>query len=256
MNLIALPAFTDNYIWILHDGHRALVVDPGDGQPVRQALQSRGLELAAILVTHHHPDHTGGVDELRDMLQGSVYGPANERIPAPNVPVSGGETFDAAGFEFEVIDVPGHTAGHVAYVHRPLGEPPILFCGDTLFSAGCGRLFEGTAAQMHESLQRLCALPPQTLVCCAHEYTESNLRFAAAVEPDNPMVREHQQVCRDRRAANLSTLPSTLALECQINPFLRCQVPAVQAAARAQGALDDSEAAVFGALRDWKNRFK
>ena len=256
MNLIALPAFTDNYIWMLHDGRRALVVDPGDDQPVRQALQSRGLELAAILVTHHHPDHTGGVDDLRDVLQGPVFGPANERIPTPCVPVTGGETIDAAGFEFEVIDVPGHTAGHVAYVHRALGDAPILFCGDTLFSAGCGRLFEGTAVQMHASLQRLCALPSETLVCCAHEYTESNLRFAAAVEPDNLVVREHQQTCRDRRAAELSTLPSTLALECQINPFLRCREPAVRAAARAQGALDDSEAAVLGALRDWKNRFK
>ena len=257
MKLIALPAFTDNYIWMLHDGRQAIVVDPGDAQPVRAALEAEGLELAAILVTHHHPDHVGGVDELREPLKGAVYGPAREAIGGPFDPLRDGDRIVVAGVGFEVIDVPGHTAGHIAYVHRPAnGEAPILFCGDTLFSAGCGRLFEGTAAQMHASLSRLAALPPSTRVCCAHEYTESNLRFAAAVEPQNTAVASHISDCRARRAQSLPTLPSTIGLELEINPFLRCDVAAVQAVARERGAADNSGAAVLGALREWKNAYR
>ncbi|WP_088279442.1 hydroxyacylglutathione hydrolase [Ideonella sp. A 288] len=257
MNLIALPAFTDNYIWMLHDGHRAIVVDPGDAQPVQAALESRGLELAGILVTHHHPDHVGGVDALRSSLHGEVFGPVREDIPTPFRALHHGDTVQVAGLAFDVIDVPGHTAGHIAFVHRPpQGQAPILFCGDTLFSAGCGRLFEGTAAQMHASLSSLAALPPDTQVCCAHEYTESNLRFAAAVEPDNAAIADHIQVCRSLRADGRSTLPSTIGRELEINPFLRCAIPAVQAAARQRGAADDSGPAVLGALREWKNTYR
>lgn len=257
MNLIALPAFDDNYIWMLHDGRRAIVVDPGDAQPVQAALEREGIELAAILVTHHHPDHVGGVDELRAVLRGPVVGPARERIPQPAQPVHDGDRFEAAGLGFEVIEVPGHTAGHVAYLHRPPGgESPILFCGDTLFSGGCGRLFEGTPAQMHASLSRLAALPADTKVCCAHEYTESNLRFAAAVEPANAAIAAHIAHCRELRANDQPTLPSSIALELEINPFMRCALPDVRAAARGHGAADDSGAAVLGALREWKNRFR
>jgi hydroxyacylglutathione hydrolase len=256
MDPIALPAFTDNYIWLLHDGHRALVVDPGEAPPVLAALDAHRLTLAAILVTHHHPDHVGGLADLRPRLAGPVFGPARERIPGPFTPVHDGDRIEALGLGFEVIEVPGHTAGHVAYLYRPVGEAPILFCGDTLFSAGCGRLFEGTAAQMHASLARLAALPSDTRVCCAHEYTLSNLRFAAAVEPDNPEIAAQVEACRVLRARGLPTLPSSIGREREINPFMRCDVAAVIAAAREHGATDDGGAAVLGALREWKNGFR
>jgi hydroxyacylglutathione hydrolase len=257
MTLIALPAFSDNYIWMLHDGRQAIVVDPGDAAPVQAALDANGLALAAILVTHHHPDHVGGHATLRPMLQGPVYGPARESIPGPIVPLEGGDRITVLGLGFEVFDVPGHTAGHIAYLHRPAdGSAPILFCGDTLFSAGCGRLFEGTPAQMHTSLSKLATLPDETRVCCAHEYTESNLRFAAAVEPGNQDVAAHIHTCRTLRARGEPTLPSTIARERAINPFMRCTVPGVIHAARREGAANDSAAEVLGALREWKNRFR
>jgi hydroxyacylglutathione hydrolase len=256
MELLALPAFTDNYIWLLHDGSQALVVDPGEAGPVHAALDAHGLALAAILVTHHHADHVGGVDALRARLTGPVYGPARERIPAPFVPLHAGDHASALGLDFEVFDVPGHTAGHIAYLHRPAGEAPLLFCGDTLFSAGCGRLFEGTPAQMHHSLSQLAGLPAQTRVCCTHEYTLSNLRFAAAVEPANRDIRSHVERCEARRARNLPTLPSTIGDELRINPFLRCGVAEVAASAQAHGAVSDEPVVVFAALREWKNQFR
>ena len=256
MNLVALPAFADNYIWMLHDGRQALVVDPGDAAPVEAALDAHGLTLQAILVTHHHPDHVGGIDRLRPRLGGPVQGPARERIPAPFEPRREGDVFATLGLRFEVLEVPGHTAGHIAYLTRDAGPDPVLFCGDTLFSGGCGRLFEGTAAQLHTSLQRLAALPGRTRVCCTHEYTVSNLRFACAVEPGNDAAARHLRHCEDLRAQGAITLPSSIDLERQINPFLRCEEPAVAAAARLEGAADDSPVAVFAALREWKNRFR
>ncbi len=256
MDPIALPAFADNYLWLLHDGVRALVVDPGDAGPVHAALDARGLELAAILVTHHHGDHVGGVDALRARLRGPVYGPRTERIPAPFVPVDDGDVVEAIGLRFEVIGVPGHTAGHVAYYHRPAQGAGLLFCGDTLFSAGCGRLFEGTAAQMQASLAKLAALPGDTRVCCAHEYTVSNLRFARAVEPGNAAVAEHLAWCERQRAEGGITLPSSIARELAINPFLRCTEPAVVASALGHGAAGADPVPVFAALRQWKNEFR
>ncbi len=256
MNLSALPAFADNYIWMLHDGTQAVVVDPGDAAPVEQALDALGLQLAGILVTHHHGDHTGGIEALRPRLRGPVWGPARERIPAPFVPLHDGDTVEVLGHRFRVIDVPGHTAGHIAYVQESADEAPLLFCGDTLFSAGCGRLFEGTPAQMHDSLSRLSALPAGTQVCCTHEYTLSNLRFAAAVEPDNTERAAYDARCQSLRAQDLPTLPSRIGLERQINPFLRCTEPAVVAAALAQGADGDDAMTVLAALREWKNRYR
>lgn len=256
MNLTALAAFADNYIWMLDDGARALVVDPGDAAPVKAALAARGLRLAAILVTHHHADHTGGIAALRDALEGPVWGPAAERIPEPFVPLAEGAEVEALGLRFAVMEVPGHTAGHIAYRQLGAGDAPLLFCGDTLFSAGCGRLFEGTPAQMAASLARLAALPPGTQVCCTHEYTLSNLRFAAAAEPGNADIAAHQAHCMALRQADRPTLPSSLALERRINPFLRCTEAAVVASARREGAHADDPLSVFTALREWKNRFR
>ncbi len=257
MKLIPLPAFQDNYLWLLHDGQRALVVDPGDAGPVRQALADADLRLEAILVTHHHPDHVGGVDALRDATGARVFGPARERIPPPFEPLAEGDTVEALGLRFQVLDVPGHTAGHIAYYTPQFEGAPLLFCGDTLFSGGCGRLFEGTPAQMHASLAKLAALPGDTRVCCTHEYTLSNLKFATAVEPGNTRLTHYRQQCEARRSRGEPTLPSTIALEREVNPFLRTREGAVAQAAHAyDGADGNDEVAVFAALRQWKNEFR
>jgi hydroxyacylglutathione hydrolase len=256
MKIIALPAFADNYIWLLHDGGRALVVDPGDAQPVLQALQRDGLHLAAILVTHHHPDHTGGVQALREATGAAVYGPARERIPAPYTPLKDGDIVTVLDIAWKVIDVPGHTAGHIAFFAQDIEGAPLLFCGDTLFSGGCGRLFEGTPAQMLASLDTLAALPGTTRVCCTHEYTLSNLRFARAVEPANQALIHYETECRALRERQMPTLPSTLSVERQINPFLRTRERTVKQAVQDWQPTADDEIAVFAALRQWKNEFK
>jgi hydroxyacylglutathione hydrolase len=256
MNLIALSAFADNYIWMFHDGERAVVVDPGDSAPVVAALETHHLSLAAILVTHHHADHVGGIDALRARLHGPVYGPRREHIPNPFTPLDDGDVVEVLGQRFDVIDVPGHTSGHIAYFGAAFEPSPVLFCGDTLFSAGCGRLFEGTPAQMHRSLSRLAALPGETRVCCAHEYTLSNLRFARAVEPDNADVADYTRWCEAQRRSELPTLPSSIDRERRVNPFLRCDETAVAAAARSHGATSDEPVAVLTALRQWKNDFR
>lgn len=255
MNLIALPAFTDNYIWMLHDGRGAIVVDPGDAAPVLGALASLKLTLVAILVTHHHHDHIGGLQSLRSVLRGPIFGPAREEIGVPCTPVADGQVLHLLGCDWAVLDVPGHTLGHVAYVSHDAGPDPILFCGDTLFSAGCGRLREGTPAQMHHSLQRLARLPAGTRVCCAHEYTLANLAFSQAVEPHNQDVAAHRAWSLARRAGGHATLPSTIGHELLINPFLRCAEPAVIEQALQHGAASGASADVFATLRQWKNQF-
>jgi hydroxyacylglutathione hydrolase len=257
MKLIPLPAFQDNYLWLLHDGQRALVVDPGDAQPVRAFLAANGLQLDAILVTHHHADHTGGVAALREETGARVWGPAHERIPEPFTRLAQDDAIEVLGLRFEVLEVPGHTSGHIAYYSPTIDGVPLVFCGDTLFSGGCGRLFEGSPAQMVDSLHKLAGLPGPTRVCCTHEYTLSNLKFATAVEPGNSQLNHYRQQCEARRSHGEPTLPSTIALEKEINPFLRAREPAVaQSAHGYNGADRGDEVAVFAALRQWKNEFR
>jgi hydroxyacylglutathione hydrolase len=255
MKLTAIPAFTDNYIWMLHQGQRAVVVDPGDAAPVFAALAQLSLQLDTILVTHHHPDHIGGVAALRDATGARVFGPTREAMPEPIRRLDEGDSVQALGLQFNVIDVPGHTAGHIAYYCADMDGTPLLFCGDTLFSGGCGRLFEGTPAQMLHSLGKLSALPGNTRVCCTHEYTLSNLKFARAVEPDNAALAAYQAHCTQLRAQGVPTLPSTIAQELQINPFLRTHSADVIRTAQERNPLATNEVAVFAAIREWKNTF-
>lgn len=250
MNLIPIPAFADNYIWMIHNDQDALVVDPGDAQPVLEFLRERNLHLKTILVTHHHADHVGGVDVLRDATGAEVIGPAGEDIPQPASGVSQDDTVQALGQTWSVMDVPGHTAGHIAFYTDAFEGAPLLFCGDTLFSGGCGRLFEGTPAQMLHAMDMFAALPGNTRVCCTHEYTLSNLRFARAVEPNNTALASYQQHCEALRAAQQPTLPSTIATELAINPFMRSRQPSVRSA-----VAGTEDVATFAALRAWKNTF-
>ena len=245
-------AFADNYIWMVvspqQDG--CAIVDPGDHRPVIEWLDARGLTPEAILVTHHHGDHVGGIGGLRARWpELPVYGPAGERIPDCDHPLHDGDEVRVAGYRFSVLEVPGHTAGHIAYY----GEGA-LFCGDTLFAGGCGRVFDGTFGQLCASLMRIRDLPPETLVYCAHEYTVDNLGFAKWVEPDSAALARRDAEALALQEKGIPTVPSTLALERETNPFLRWDAPAVRAAAErhAGHALDD-DCAVFTELRRWKD---
>ena len=257
MNLLPLPAFSDNYIWLLHNGKQALVVDPGDAAPVQVALQTLGLQLQAILVTHHHADHTGGVNALREATGALVYGPAYENLPEPVVRVDASTQLQLLGLTWRILDVPGHTAGHIAWYCEPAGEAPILFCGDTLFSGGCGRLFEGTPEQMYASLQKIAQLPINTRIACAHEYTLSNLKFAQTVEPSNQALLQYRSHCEALRLQQRPTLPSSLAQELAINPFLRCDVKQIMQSALSfrPNTQTQNPASVLATLREWKNAF-
>ncbi|WP_291987065.1 hydroxyacylglutathione hydrolase [Candidatus Accumulibacter sp. ACC007] len=251
-DVIRIPAFKDNYIWLLRKGASAAVVDPGDARPVLEALEREGLSLTSILVTHHHADHQGGVARLLAHYPAEVFAPAAESIAGTSRPLHGGETIRPAfcDEEFQVIAVPGHTLGHIAYY-----AAGCLFCGDTLFAGGCGRLFEGSAGQLFASLSRLASLPEQTAVYCAHEYTEANLRFALAVEPGNRRLQSRVNDVAVARAKGWATVPSTIGLEKASNPFLRCGEPEVAASARRRVPEAVDEVAVFAALREWKNGF-
>jgi hydroxyacylglutathione hydrolase len=255
LNVLAVPAFNDNYLWIVHDHTNAIVIDPGDAMPVLAALDAHKLSLVAILLTHHHADHIGGVPTLLQRFNVPVYGPQLEKIATVTDPLTEGATVGIAklGLELSVLDVPGHTAGHIAYVAHQQGW---LFCGDTLFAGGCGRLFEGSPAQMADSLSKLAALPDSTEVYCAHEYTLSNLRFAHAVDPDNAALTERIQIEQAKRDQGKPTVPSTIGLEKATNPFLRYRESAILARLKAAGRLHQTDpVAAFAALREWKNTF-
>ena len=224
-----IPAFSDNYLWLLDNGSNALVVDPGDAEPIIEALEARQLTLDYILTTHHHPDHIGGVDRLIQRYHCEVIGPQSQYIPQVTRQVCEGETLSLLGVEFDVLEVPGHTLDHIAYF---AAEPnpfnhPVLFCGDTLFAGGCGRVFEGTFPQMRTSLAKLRQLPPNTLIHCAHEYTQANLAFALAVEPENLTLKQRVEEVATQRERNIATVPSPLSIELATNPFLRYDTEAV-----------------------------
>ncbi len=259
LQVTAVPAFADNYLWLIHDHQHAAVVDPGDAAPIEAALSAMHLKLAAILLTHHHGDHAGGVTDLLRHWQVPVFGPAREKITGISQPLSEGASvhLPELGLQLSVLDVPGHTAGHIAYVANPAPDQHWLFCGDTLFAGGCGRLFEGTPAQMTASLAKLAALPDTTRVYCAHEYTVSNLRFAVAAEPGNAAVAQRLAEAVALRERGIATVPSTLALEKATNPFLRYREPGIVQTLRAEGRLQqDDPVAAFAALRDWKNNYR
>lgn len=251
--IVPVRAFQDNYIWVLRNNHDAAVVDPGDAAPVLDYLGRENLKLVAILNTHHHADHVGGNAGLLREFSVPVYGPRNETIPTLTRRLGEGDKISLPEFslEFRVLDIPGHTAGHIAYYGANL-----LFCGDTLFACGCGKLFEGTASQMVSSLTKLASLPDETLVFCGHEYTLANIRFAKAADPANASLLQREQAAQKLRQQDRPTLPSNIQLEKTTNPFLRWNEPAIiQSASRYAGKPLTDPVSVFAAIREWKNRF-
>lgn len=253
IDIFPVRAFKDNYIWIIHNQQHALIIDPGDAAPVLAWVKQQQLQPIAILCTHHHHDHTGGIPALIQEFALPVYGPANEKIPGMTHPLTEGDTlhFPELSLEFSVLAIPGHTAGHIAYYGQNY-----LFCGDTLFACGCGRIFEGNPKQMFDSLQKLANLPDETRVYCTHEYTLANIRFARVVDADNPDLIELQNVVEEKLKQNIPSLPSTLATEKATNPFLRCNQPAIiHSASQYAGRRLNDPLSVFTVIRNWKNNF-
>ena len=254
-----IPAFSDNYIWIATEegSNNACVVDPGEASPVLDYLDAHDLSLTDILITHHHPDHTGGIQELNARYSPRITGPHASNIKGLTQTVGEGDRVQLFDQAFAVIEVPGHTLDHIAFFcNDPSNESPILFCGDTLFAAGCGRLFEGTPSMMFESLAKLTALEPGTRVFCTHEYTMANLQFALAADPGNEVLKDRIILEQQKRDAGIPTLPSSIDLELATNPFLRCMNPELIKSAEDQlGRNPDNEVEVFAALRSWKDNF-
>jgi hydroxyacylglutathione hydrolase len=258
MHIRPIHAFDDNYIWLLTSGQNAAVVDPGDARPVIEILEAQGLNLKAIFLTHHHADHTGGARELIDRYPAAVYGPHSSKIDCVSQTLNEGDTIDLNAYglgRWEVIETPGHTLDHIVYVSQT-GDNPILFCGDTLFSAGCGKLFEGSAQQMQSSLEKIRALPDATLIYCAHEYTQDNLRFAVLAEPNNSAIHARISDVDKLLRNHQPTIPSTLALEKATNPFLRWDSPNLRQAAEHHCAQHlNNPTKMFAAVRAWKDEF-
>ena len=263
LEIIGLPAFRDNRIWCINKGREMIVVDPGDAGPVLDYIEAQGFQLSAVLLTHHHSDHIGGVEALCEKYpETTIYGPAAESITGISRPLSGGECLSLLGRDWHVMAVPGHTRGHLAYwLDGGGGRPCRLFCGDVLFGLGCGRLFEGTAEQMLASLNAIAVLPDDAAIYCAHEYTALNLPFAETVMPDNRALQVRAEEIRQAEMTGRSTLPFSLAEEKLTNPFLRCADPEVILAASKRARLRGvsleaaDQLAVFSTLREWRNHF-
>lgn len=252
MNITAIPALQDNYIWLIQNKQHAVIVDPGEAAPVLDFLHRNELQLDAILCTHRHRDHVGGIAELRGVYNVPVYGRSHPNNPHITHNLREGDRLrlDALDITFDIIEIPGHLDDHIAFI-----APKVLFCGDVMFGAGCGKNFEGTLEQLHHSLQRLAALPDDTLVYCAHEYTSYNLPFALACEPTNPDIQRRIADTRRLRAENQPTVPFTIGLEKATNPCLRCTNPELIQTLQARGLTATSELSVFMALRDWRDHF-
>lgn len=252
----AIPAFKDNYIWLIETSGHCYIIDPGDNLVVHQWLQKHDKTLSAILVTHHHNDHIGGINGLLDHYPIPVYGPDSHYIPQITHPLRDGDCLSLPGLYLQVMAIPGHTMDHIAYFAENKEQAPMLFCGDTLFAGGCGRIFDGTAGLLHQSLERLSQLPSSTQVFCAHEYTLDNLRFAQAVEPENKILKQRAVIERGKRSLGHATVPTTIANERATNPFLRCQVDSVRKKVGMHYNTEvSSTVEVFTLLRQWKDNF-
>jgi hydroxyacylglutathione hydrolase len=253
INIEPIKAFNDNYIWLATTNEGSIVIDPGEAHKTIKYLKENDLNLEAILITHHHFDHTGGIEDMLKFRNVDVYGPVNN-IPSINKQLRDGDLFSVIGIDFKIIEIPGHTLDHIAFFSENNGNP-VLFCGDTLFSSGCGRVFEGTYEQMHESILKLKSLPSNTKIYSGHEYTQSNLKFAMEVEPLNQKLISRYNDVQDLLNKGIPTLPTTLELELEVNPFLRCQAREVQNSVVKQFNTSNHENEIFKALRQWKDNF-